>query len=258
MASVNKAAIGVGAVVAAVIVAYNYDDVKEMGDMSQQIYLRLYGESIYEYHALTGEWPSKVDDLAKTSLPVKYPHWWKAQLDIEADVIVWPKDLKPDPKENAHAILCYHNKGLDAEMGRMWVCWGDLRTECITPEDLQKNLNKQNKVEKSADGKLIGVWQKRNDAREIWTVRTDGTVRWYYQGVPAIGIADSIVTYTYRADPTKSPAHLDLIHHGVMGTSCFIYEVTEDELRIGNRPDGFGPKDMYYNRVRGEPAWKQK
>jgi hypothetical protein len=39
-----------------------------------------------------------------------------------------------------------------------------------------------------------------------------------------------------------------------MGTSYFIYEVTGDELRIGNRPDGFGPKDMYYKRVRGEPA----
>ena len=138
----NKATIGLGAVVVAVIMAYNYHGVKEMNVLSQQVYLRLYGESLYEYHALTGEWPSKVDDLARTSLPLKYPHWWNAQLDVEADVIVWPKNLKPDPKDNGHVILCYHNKGLDAEMGRMWVCWGDLRTECITPEELQERLSK--------------------------------------------------------------------------------------------------------------------
>jgi hypothetical protein len=150
----NKTTIFAGAVVVAVIMAYNYYHVKEMVDLSQQIYLRLYGESIYEYHALTGKWPSKVDDLARTSLPLKYPHWWKAQLEIEADVIVWPKDLKPDPKENARFILAYHNKGLDAEMGRMWVCWGDLRTEWITPEELQDNLNKLKKVEEPVDGAL--------------------------------------------------------------------------------------------------------
>src|SRR5262245_38269219 len=102
MCRAKKATIVVGAVLAAVILAYNYYGVKEMSDLSQQTYLRLYGESIYEYHALTGKWPSKMDDLAHTSLPLKYPQWWKAQLDIEADVIVWPKDLKPNPKENGH------------------------------------------------------------------------------------------------------------------------------------------------------------
>ena len=75
-----------------------------------------------------------------TSLPLRYPHWWKAQLGIDADVIVIPNDLNPDPKDNGHVIICYHNKGLDAERGRMWVCWGDLKTECITHEELQENL----------------------------------------------------------------------------------------------------------------------
>jgi hypothetical protein len=143
----NKATIGVGAVLVVVIMAYNYSGVKDMSDQSAQNYLRLYGSSIYEYHALTGKWPSQIDDLARTSLPLQNPHWWKAQVDIEADVIVWPKDLKPDPKENARVILAYHNKGLDAEMGRIWVCWGDLRTEWITPEELQDNLNKLKKVD---------------------------------------------------------------------------------------------------------------
>jgi hypothetical protein len=149
----NKATIGVGAVLVAGMLAYNYYDMKEMSDLSQQTYLRLYGEGIYEYHALTAKWPSKVDDLAITSLPRKYPHWWKAQLALDADAIVCPKNLKPDPKENGHVILCYHNKGLDAEMGRMWVCWGDLRTECITPEALQESLNKQKNVENPAPEK---------------------------------------------------------------------------------------------------------
>ena len=133
-----------GAILVAVVVnlrpSTGIMDVAQMSDQSQQIYLRLYGEGIYEYHALTGKWPSKIDDLAKTSLPLKYPHWWKAQLGIDADAIVCPKNLKPDPKENGHVILCYHNKGLDVEMGRMWVCWGDLRTECITPEELHAHL----------------------------------------------------------------------------------------------------------------------
>lgn len=139
----NKAAIGVGAVVVAVVMAYNYHGVKEMSEQSQQVYLRLYGDSIYEYRALTGAWPSRVDDLARTSLPLKNPRWWKAQLDVGADVIVWPKDLKPDPPDNALAILCYHAKGLDAENGRIWVCWGDLRTGWITPEELREKLDQR-------------------------------------------------------------------------------------------------------------------
>jgi hypothetical protein len=124
-------------------VAYNSYDIKEMSEQSFQIYLRLYGESIYEYHTLTGEWPSRVADLARTSLPLRNPHWWKVQLDIEADVIVWPKNLKPNPEENGRFVLAYHNKGLDAERGRIWVCWGDLRTGCITQEQLREILNEQ-------------------------------------------------------------------------------------------------------------------
>lgn len=124
----NLAFIGVCAMLIAVIMADNYRFVNEMNDLSSQAYLRLYGESIYEYHALSGKWPSRIDDLLQTSLALKDLHLaWISQLESEADIIVWPKNLKPDPKDNAHVILCYHNKGLDAERGRMWVCWGDLR-----------------------------------------------------------------------------------------------------------------------------------
>src|SRR5437660_1157014 len=138
----NRVAIGLGAVLVVGVLVANYYDEEEIYK-AQQVYLRLYGESLYEYHALTGKWPSRIEDLAGTSLALKYPHWWKSQLDIEADVIVWPKDLKPDPKQNGHALLCYHNKGLDAERGRMWVCWGDLQTGCITSEELRGFLGKQ-------------------------------------------------------------------------------------------------------------------
>jgi hypothetical protein len=136
----NRATIGVGAVLVAALMASNYYHVREMTDLSQQASLRLYGEGIYEYHALTGKWPSKMNDLDRTSLPLQYPHWWKAQLDIEADVIACLKNLKPDPKANGDVILCYHHKGLDAEQGRMWVCWGDLRTTWITREELNAHL----------------------------------------------------------------------------------------------------------------------
>ena len=58
----------------------------------------------------------------------------------ETTVVVWHKNLKADPKDNAGLILAYHNKGLYARLGRVWVCWGDLRTEYIKVEDLRANL----------------------------------------------------------------------------------------------------------------------
>jgi hypothetical protein len=61
-------------------------------------------------------------------------------LDDETTVVVRHKNLKADPKDNAGLILAYHNKGLYARLGRVWVCWGDLRTECIKVEDLRANL----------------------------------------------------------------------------------------------------------------------
>jgi len=138
----NLTTIGVGAVVVAGMMAINYHGVKVMQDQSDRVYLWLYGSAIYEYHNQTGKWPSKIEDLAGTSLPRQNPDW-KIQLDIQADVIVWPKDLRPSPEDNGQRILVYHNKGVDVEVGRIWVCWGDLRTECITPEELRGRLKQQ-------------------------------------------------------------------------------------------------------------------
>jgi hypothetical protein len=142
----NIATIVVAAVLVVGIVACNYYDVMWMSNVGAHADMRLYGEGIYEYHAKTGKWPSKMDDLSITSLPLKYPLWWADTLALDANIIVCPKNLKPDPKDNGHLVLCYHNKGVEAERGRMWVCWGDLRTEPITLEELKKHLDKRNTV----------------------------------------------------------------------------------------------------------------
>jgi hypothetical protein len=94
-----------------------------------------------------------LDDLSITSLALKYPQWWTGTLALDANPIVCPKNLKPDPKANAHVILCYHSKGLDAERGRMWVCWGDLRTGPIKHEELKEHLNQQKTMENPAPEK---------------------------------------------------------------------------------------------------------
>ena len=133
-----KVAVGVcvAVVMAGVVSFYNISDISHS---SLQLQLGLLGSSVYEYHARTGQWPTKADDLARTSLPQESPYWrWELEHDVF--VMVWPKDLQPDPKDNAGVILAYHNKGLLAELGRVWVCWGDLRTEYIKTEELRARL----------------------------------------------------------------------------------------------------------------------
>jgi len=83
-----------------------------------QLHLRLIGASIYEYHTKTGRWPARLDDWAETSLPRESPHW-KVMIESGADVMVWHDNLNSDPKDNAHLILAYHNKGLLAWLGRL-------------------------------------------------------------------------------------------------------------------------------------------
>jgi hypothetical protein len=113
------------------------------------------------------------------------------------------------------------------------------------------------------DPDLVGVWQSQRDDKEFLTFRADGTLAWRHRGDPVIGILDFIVEYTCHTDLTKSPARLSLTHPGIMGTSCFIYEMTDDELRIGladghsvvrNPIEVFGTKDTVYKRVFDEPG----
>jgi hypothetical protein len=122
-----------------VLPALRYMDRSDVAHQAIRIWLRLYGAAIYEYHANTGQWPSRADDLARTSLPQRFPYW-RQGVDDQAIVLVWHKDLAPDPDANAGRILAYHNKGLYARLGRIWVCRGDLRTEYIPEEDLRARL----------------------------------------------------------------------------------------------------------------------
>ena len=134
-------AVVVGAVaIALVVIREPFSGVRDVAHVAVRLHLELFGSSIYEYHATTGKWPTQIDDLATTSLPATSPHW-RSWFDYDAMVIVWHKTLNPDPKDNAGHILAYHNKGLIAEQGQSWVCWGDLRTEYIKTEDLRAYLN---------------------------------------------------------------------------------------------------------------------
>jgi hypothetical protein len=131
--------LGIALVLALVLPIVRYLNRSDVAHQAIQLWLRIYGDSMYEYYSITGKRPSETSDLAKTSLPQKFHHW-KRMLDDGTIVVVWHKNLKPDPKKNAGLILAYHNKGLYSQLGRVWVCWGDLRTEYITKEELQDRL----------------------------------------------------------------------------------------------------------------------
>jgi hypothetical protein len=106
-----------------IVILSPFSGLRDVAHEATQLHLNLIGSSIYEYRAKTGRWPTQIEDLAKTSLPVKSPHWKKMLVD-EVDVIVWHKDLKPEPKENGGDILVYHNKGRIAQRGQSWVLLG--------------------------------------------------------------------------------------------------------------------------------------
>lgn len=129
------------AVVALGMIRGPFAGVSDVAHESARLHLKLTGSSLYEYHAKTGQWPSRAGDLAMTSLPAVSPYW-RSLLDDGVIVVVWHSNLKPDPRDNGDEILAYYNKGLISELGRSWVCWGDLRTEYIKTEDLRAYLNR--------------------------------------------------------------------------------------------------------------------
>ncbi len=120
-------------------VGVRFYSVTDSSDKSIRLHLALLGSSVYEYHANTGQWPSRAEDLAHTSLPVRSPYW-KTMLDSGTNVVVWHNDLRTNPADNAQVVLAYHNRGLLAWLGRQWVCWGDLRTEYIPSRELREKL----------------------------------------------------------------------------------------------------------------------
>jgi hypothetical protein len=109
-----------------------------------RLHLRLTASSIYEFHKATGRWPKVADDLASTSLAQTSPYW-RTLIDNGSVAVVWNSDLKPDPKDNASLVMTYNNAGLFSKLGRVWVCWGDLRTEYVKEEDLRSKLKSQSR-----------------------------------------------------------------------------------------------------------------
>jgi hypothetical protein len=53
-------------------------------------------------------------------------------------VIFWPTSMDAAPKNNGKVLLSYYKGGLFSQFGRVWVCWGDLRTEFV-PISVVKN-----------------------------------------------------------------------------------------------------------------------
>jgi hypothetical protein len=128
----------IGGVAIILLIGARFYSLSDISNESIRLHLRLLG-SIYQYHDKTGRWPSRAEDLAQTSLPIRSPYW-KVMLDSGTNVVVWHDDLKPNPAENASVVLAYHNRGLLAWLGRKWVCWGDLRTEYIPSKELRDKL----------------------------------------------------------------------------------------------------------------------
>ena len=140
MASKGKWLAGVAALgIAASCVGFVWDyfDRSSIPHVAIQYWLKTFGESIYEYESKTGRWPAGVDDLGETTLPVRFPLWRETAKNV---VFLWPKELNAESKENGGVILAYYNGGLLSKMGRVWVCWGDLRTEYFPEKDLKTYL----------------------------------------------------------------------------------------------------------------------
>lgn len=115
-------------------VVQDYFNPHSPANASMQLHLKMFGSAIYEYHSQIGRWPTKVDDLAQTSLPARSPLWRQSAAPI---VFLWPQNLKPEPKDNPNVLLAYWKGGWFNKFGRVWVCWGDLRTEHAKESDLR-------------------------------------------------------------------------------------------------------------------------
>ncbi|HWZ30121.1 MAG TPA: hypothetical protein VNX18_02250 [Bryobacteraceae bacterium] len=130
-------AVGLGIAVWCASWIWDYFDHTSVAHLAIQYWLKALGSGVYEYHAKTGRWPAAIDDLAETSLPVTFPLWRETAKNV---VFLWRNDLKDDSKDNGGVLLAYYNAGLFAKLGRVWVCWGDLRTEYMLERDLRARI----------------------------------------------------------------------------------------------------------------------
>ena len=133
------AALGVSVLLWAARLVWDYYDPTSVAHQAMRYQLQQFGAAIYEYHSTTGRWPTSLDDLAQTSLPARSHVWRQTATTM---VFLWPTSLKPDAKDNKDILLAYDNAGLFNKLGRVWVCWGDLRTELMNEQVLRARIRK--------------------------------------------------------------------------------------------------------------------
>lgn len=119
--------------------SWDYYDPNSPANIAMQVQLKMFGTAMYEYHSHTGRWPTKLGDLAQTSLPVRSHVWRRTANTI---VFLWPQNLNAETTDNASILLAYWNGGLFNRYGRVRVCWGDLRTERIERIEIRKQTAK--------------------------------------------------------------------------------------------------------------------
>lgn len=118
---------------------WDYYDPNSPANIAMQVQLKMFATATYEYHSHTGRWPTNLDDLAQTSLPARNYVWRQTANTI---VFLWPQNLTAEPKDNANILLAYWTGGLFNRFGRVWVCWGDLRTERIRSIEIRNKTAK--------------------------------------------------------------------------------------------------------------------
>jgi hypothetical protein len=135
MSRLSKAVLALGSLVLLWFaqIAWDYFDLNSPANLAMLVQLKLFGAAMYEYQSHAGRWPTKIDDLAQTSLPAQSNVWRQT---ANTTVFLWPQGLKPEPKDNANVLLAYWRGGLYKEFGRVWACWGDVRIKRIKRSQL--------------------------------------------------------------------------------------------------------------------------
>src|SRR5438105_3655803 len=85
---------------------WDYFDPTIDANQAMQIQLKVFGSAMYEYHAATKRWPTKLDDLAQTSLPKRSYIWQQTATTMVFSVRSVPAGMKGQPYEVHSRHLC--------------------------------------------------------------------------------------------------------------------------------------------------------
>ena len=116
-----------------VAAAYVYAQV-DIATKSIRFELRKIGECVYEAHSKSGKWPAQIADLEGSEY-LKMPYR-RTMLEERVFVVVWQRDLDPNPEVNRKQVLAYDNSSLLSRFGKVWVCRGDLRIERMSEREM--------------------------------------------------------------------------------------------------------------------------